>query len=376
MRPLRAFIRTTFGVRHEDEIDTTRGMRPAYETMKEESMRLKVEWDEPISADPMHWLPQIKTIGECHLTKQPPQFAVMTALRGVHVDSTYPVPVEFRSNVMLNLTETERTALEQQERMQKATGGTPGAVFHLQGQQSQDADIPFLAQRGYGYTSPQFVMTMGNIGMENLFNGIVHIPRSVLAQCDQEKLAIYHPEDPDMPYLEESRTMLMHWVFIPTNHILAWPIRGTTVEFRHLQKMNVREYRVQPRSGGEPFILAYLVGSNTFHRLVDNFMHTFAGKLTVQHMPELSFEMIPNPRIGDVLAPPGTIQERNNAPGWKGRVEMRVHMSYFVSLPLQQHEKTALFPALSPHFISYAEQVMQASPDFAAALQQQQQKRE
>ena len=366
MTPVRDYIKAHFGVTHEDEIQVwgpPEQAKHAWQTGTEHNVKATFTFQGDVCAA-VESEQQVQRIrfGDLppdQVDRNPNPFNrdlcvsgiySMTALSG---SSTYPVFTTYRSSYMHPAFEA---AMEQQNREQVALGGIAGTVMHLppspgpEGSE-QDLGTRIINQGDYKFMYPDVIRTLANITPSNLMNGIVMIPRPVCIQAYHEKaFPVYRPQEADLDESEAMDDKLLFWYFVPTNHVLAWPL-NVAPEHRVKQRFNVLEYRYRARKshGGQVHVLGLLVCNNTLNRARNSFLARMLGRAYLSDLRDLDLQMIPNFRQRGKDPAQDTLIKRDNV-CHHGVATIRVLIGYYLFETLTPEQQRTLCPTLAPGF--------------------------
>ena len=225
-----------------------------------------------------------------------------------------------------------------------------------------------------------FYSTMALVNDSNLMNGIIHLPRDV---CLAAKLPVFTGVAPvpsedflvnalqgmqledtadardgitkkvqgQWASLVADKKKVSHFVAIPINHVLAWPLRSE--DYLAQMDMRIEQLRTKvPADPGkpenEPIVLYYLVRNVDFESMVAEFRATWYGKVDLRPLDSIALEIIPELDEGRYPHIPDHLKEI------PGIFNVRTYLK-FVAPPMLNPERAAntianLAPTLMPGF--------------------------
>lgn len=111
-----------------------------------------------------------------------------------------------------------------------------------------------------------------------------------------------------------------YYVLVPADHVLGWRLQCLDY-YRRSQGLYALDYGIQPKNGGDPYRLCFLVANATFDRIFKETMETYVGNIDRRPLSEVGLEIVAEnssdepkvdvsltfiayPRLGDGVSPP------------------------------------------------------------------------
>lgn len=191
---------------------------------------------------------------------------------------------------------------------------------HLSGRK----DYMPVAQAGFGSPNEDFIAELKRVHPD-----ATDVEERWKAHCEDALMRYYNVESMDQLQPDT------HYVAIPFDHALAWPLRNEA--FAKEKNIRMKHLMVNCGPNKEAVLMYYLVSSSVFERLKNSFGTFYEAYLDACPLREYGFKFAP-------------ILHRDDKTPAKGKQQGTIYLHFTMTfvVPRIEHKEKLIMPACSP----------------------------